>query len=594
MHKNMYKKERIKYFLITLTIVSLMCTRLHFGITRGDEILNTLWAKKIALGQRPFFDVWELFQTGSIFSAPFVSLYIKITGGTTGLVLFNRFVYLFFNIILMYIIYKLFSKISGKENSIWCGAALMCYAPLSLYYIWYESVMVFFSFLGTVFLLTGIYAFNTNDRPSSQNKTEWKNICLFVLTGLCYGCMSLAYPTFIFVALYIFLSLLFLWKTKKIDSKCCIGYTAGGLIIAIIFAIYILLCGYKDFFLLNNSVSELIFARKDYSNIFHQFIYPIVEAGYSMLPYLIGVIIIVITWYIQKRIQSEKLKLAVIIEILIIPLIAFNFVRIKFSVLLFFLCYFAALTPFLFSYIPKEKQEFAKSALIITLPASIIGFFAVGYTSDLGGMKSGLGCTVGFVFCLLEIAIILEDYQKNANAKNSHLPSADNPNKLRYIKIIFSNMLALVVTAELLIFYTHQFFYESIGNCNYKFSEGCYAGIYGAEEDSYYDKLFIMLDNNIIDSDNTIMVTNSNLSPAYMYKKLIPANFFFQSKPYIENKDGSQDWSGLLMYWKSVTGEPDIILTSKDDNLSGEIAEILENNYTLINSELNTKLYRHK
>lgn len=69
--------------------------RLRFSADLSDEAFSIALPYRFALGDRPFIDEVSTAQTAGLLLLPFVWLFVKLTGGSAGIVLFVRFVHLF-------------------------------------------------------------------------------------------------------------------------------------------------------------------------------------------------------------------------------------------------------------------------------------------------------------------------------------------------------------------------------------------------------------------------------------------------------------------------------------------------------------------
>ena len=81
---------------IAVAFVALAVTwrRLFLGTDLNDEGFSIAVPYRFALGARPFVDEQNLLQTAAFFVYPFVKLYVVLTGGDHGIVLFTRHLYL--------------------------------------------------------------------------------------------------------------------------------------------------------------------------------------------------------------------------------------------------------------------------------------------------------------------------------------------------------------------------------------------------------------------------------------------------------------------------------------------------------------------
>ena len=97
--------------IIAAVIVGALIWRIQCSISYYDETLNIYISyMTAALGQRHLVENGYIFSMGDVFNLPFVYLFWRITGGTEGLLLFIRFVYLGFNRLLSFAFLKFLGK----------------------------------------------------------------------------------------------------------------------------------------------------------------------------------------------------------------------------------------------------------------------------------------------------------------------------------------------------------------------------------------------------------------------------------------------------------------------------------------------------
>ena len=116
--------------IIAAVIVGALIWRIQCSISYYDETLNIYISyMTAALGQRHLVENGYIFSMGDVFNLPFVYLFWRITGGTEGLLLFIRFVYLGFNLLLSFAFWKVFGKFYGKQPMILFGLILITFFP---------------------------------------------------------------------------------------------------------------------------------------------------------------------------------------------------------------------------------------------------------------------------------------------------------------------------------------------------------------------------------------------------------------------------------------------------------------------------------
>ena len=79
---------------VALVALGFTWRRLFLGVDLSDEGFYVAVPYRLALGARPFVDEMNILQTAEFFVFPFVKLYVWLTGGDNGIVLFTRHLYL--------------------------------------------------------------------------------------------------------------------------------------------------------------------------------------------------------------------------------------------------------------------------------------------------------------------------------------------------------------------------------------------------------------------------------------------------------------------------------------------------------------------
>ncbi|HEY3316898.1 MAG TPA: hypothetical protein VGK50_00530 [Coriobacteriia bacterium] len=72
----------------------LMALRLRYGVDFKDEAYYAALAYRFVLGDRPFVDEMNFLQLPSLMTYPLVKAFVSLTGGTTGIILFMRVMWL--------------------------------------------------------------------------------------------------------------------------------------------------------------------------------------------------------------------------------------------------------------------------------------------------------------------------------------------------------------------------------------------------------------------------------------------------------------------------------------------------------------------
>lgn len=161
--------------------------RLHFGVSFQDESCYIAEPMRFALGDRFFIDDLDVRQTSAALLVPIVWLYLAATGGSDGIMLFSRWLYLLYGIGIAAVAFSVLHR-----RMPWFGAlatALMCavYAPFNLFDLSYNS-------MGSLFLVAGILLAVAGVDESSGRRVH------LALAGVAHALAAVSYPTFALVA----------------------------------------------------------------------------------------------------------------------------------------------------------------------------------------------------------------------------------------------------------------------------------------------------------------------------------------------------------------------------------------------------------
>jgi hypothetical protein len=114
--------------LIRFSAIALVMLCAGFRLTRGvdftDEAYYTAVAYRFVLGDKPFVDQILVHQTAFLLVTPLVGLFHWVSGGTEGLVLFLRIMFLGFSIFVAAVVYRVLRY--GLHRNVELLASLFC------------------------------------------------------------------------------------------------------------------------------------------------------------------------------------------------------------------------------------------------------------------------------------------------------------------------------------------------------------------------------------------------------------------------------------------------------------------------------------
>ncbi len=101
--EDMETRYENKTIFLLLTVICfmglLLCFRSQYGVDFTDESHYLALAKRFSQGDRPFREEWFPAQVIGILLLPFFNIYSRITGGTDGIILAARIVFVIFHVI---------------------------------------------------------------------------------------------------------------------------------------------------------------------------------------------------------------------------------------------------------------------------------------------------------------------------------------------------------------------------------------------------------------------------------------------------------------------------------------------------------------
>lgn len=209
MKKNVFtivkKLNKTIYFALAAVIIALVWKMLFVSYT-PDEEYQIVMSYRLATGGKLFYDVYDTIQTSAFVSAPLIRLFIAVTGGTTGVVIFLRFAGLLIKGLTAFYLYK----VSGRYVK--RGIAL----ALSLTFFATFPKMIAspdFSSLQLDFTVLMICLLDSSIDSLKERKPVREFICI-VLSALCLcGCI-LSTACFIMIPV-VFVFLLALSKENR-------------------------------------------------------------------------------------------------------------------------------------------------------------------------------------------------------------------------------------------------------------------------------------------------------------------------------------------------------------------------------------------
>lgn len=580
------KGRRQRYFcnigicVVSIFIIAALIWRIQCSISYYDEVLN-IYISYItaALGQRHLVENGYIFSMGDLFNLPFVYLFWRITGGTEGLVLFIRFVYLGFNLVLAGVFWKAFGKFFGKMTMIFFGLILITFFPGGMYTVSYDTMALFFSLMGCVLLL------------GSEMRENEKSGLYRYFAGICHACMVYSYPLMAGVVFLLLLgnTVFYVWKKHMRGKKLLrywLPYCLGGITVLGVFCVYVLYVGWENIFFLQagavkshlsgreigeltsigDAVGETVHSAvsdSKASDVQQGLFFRIAgRAGkqlFELINYMwiqqkktiIFTLIMLLQWGIGLF-KKGKWRLILILEIFFVAFCTHTQITCFGGTTMY--AYYFLWAPFLFFYLDEEEKKQGIIIFLIFSLVSIASFLAIGFTS-VRTDKAHMGLYCG-AMCTFLFMIMLTRKEQFAGIAAS----------------IF--VVLIVAMSNLGMAYIDHFQGADIDECTYRMHKGVFKGIMTWEKDVQYENLKACLEQEQFDKGALICMTDYNYYAACLDGDLraTEGNFDLLKQEQLLREGAAPESIYRQESW------PDVLLIDKEDKedygrLIGTIAE---------------------
>lgn len=521
--------------VIAVAIVIALLWRIQCSISYYDEVLN-IYISYItaALGQRHLVENGYIFSMGDLFNLPFVYLFWRVTGGTEGLLLFIRFVYLGFNLGLSLVFWKVFGKYYGKKVMLLFGLILITFFPGGMYTVSYDTVALFFSLLGGVLLLGS--EIRGNDKTSIYR----------YFAGICHACMVYSYPLMAGVIVLLMIGVTFYHicnkhMRRKELFRYWFPYFCGGMTVFGIFFLYVMYVGWENviFFqegyiqkslygrqigeftaidssLTGNAVSsvsnaeeaaeiisdvslttekELSLIDRMMNSSAFSFLKRIGLQIFSLLNYMwiqqkaaMGITMVMLVQWGIGLARKGKWRLILIPEILLVAFLMHREITCFGGTTMYAYCFCWA--PFLLFYLEREDRRYGNVLLLILGLISVASFLAIGFTS-VRTDKAHVGLYCGAICTFLLMVVLL---------KNEYLMGVS----------VSALIILLIAMCNTGMAYIDHFQGADIKDCTYRMQKGFFKGMMTWEKDIQYENLKAYLEQRAFDKDAFLCMTDYN------------------------------------------------------------------------------------
>ncbi|MBQ6019540.1 MAG: hypothetical protein IJL26_05090 [Clostridia bacterium] len=169
-------------------LAAMLLLRAFLSETAGDEAFYCSIPQRLSMGDRLIVDEWHPTQLGSVFLlAPYL-LFVRLTGGTEGIVLYMRFLFILADL-------AVFAFLARRAKTVFDALASFCFCCvpcLQIEALSYYNLFAYFTlFLGVLLFLR-------------ENRSRGAMLAAGVLTGCAVLCFpSFAVPFLVFSAVFL-------------------------------------------------------------------------------------------------------------------------------------------------------------------------------------------------------------------------------------------------------------------------------------------------------------------------------------------------------------------------------------------------------
>lgn len=555
----MSKIQKICGYGFVIITFALLLYRITLHADVDDEIMNLNIAYRMSKGDIPFYNIMESYQMGAIFLAPFVWFYVKITGGTTGIVLSSRFLYIIVLTICAILTYHLLQHYLKKDIAFFISYIIIFFELFGLFYLWYDSEAIIFLLLGDLAI---IYALELS-------KSNRKRYFFLMLAGIAHSCMALAHistaPMAIGIAI-ILAGITYAQYEKKVIGtvKNVLAYASFPLVMLVILILLLLITGNMQTMVA--FLADLIGGRQQRELNIIKIIIEVKDTFMVHNIYLVQVtklllIIYALAWIFPKTFPVLALGMIAlpIYNQMLLPQTSIKGVPN-------YIAYLALWSPLLYLLIKRKEKIDRCMMYILTLPIFISAIFipVFSISGDTGPIKAWQMFLPGMITTLYFIARIWQERFGNKT--------------LDYCKFFC----ALATLSLLYNVYSFNFKgAPMIDGNDTRLTEGIYAGIKVKPEIECMVDIQRMVEE-YSEGCETILASKE-IRPIYLMTDLKP---FTATTEYATVSDGEkQRWYRQMDYFKKFNALPDIMFLEYYDLQDESFEETLDTNFELLSIE---------
>lgn len=456
------------FFIFVIALFLLVFNKIQYGVDLTDEAYSNAIPYRFALGDVPFIDEIAPQQTSSFLLFPIIKIYTLLFG-TEFLILFMRYMYLLFALVIAFIIYKTIEEHIGAKSSLLVSLFVVFCTPFGAFYFDYNR-LAYLMFSAGCFI--GIL---------KRDKLFW--------SGILHGLTIIAYPFFAIPC-----AIFFLIQVFRVRSIKTIHYIYGSLIPLSAFLAIVCYIGFDKLLEITWSMKAGIQGGSldKLNNLF-------LEIWHRIQYKKIILLFCVAAFVLFKKYKQASLALLIIV---LIPIFAFEIPI--YLVTPWYVIFYSLFAPYLMLFVKKENIFLKSIFLGIWIPSFIAGVIT-GLISANGAMNFGVGIVPGvLVTSIILICIVKEgasDFHNNISA-----------------------LIPATILVILLVF-PYGFVYSegSYFKLTEKIESGPYKGLYTSSEKKQY-LTSIMQDFDKFKSEKGKVLFFDFFPAGYLYTTMKPAS----------------------------------------------------------------------
>ena len=555
----MSRLQKISGYAFVVLTFALLLYRITLHADINDEIMNLSIAYRMIKGDIPFYHIQESYQLGAVFLVPFLWVYVKLTGGTTGIVLYSRVIYIAMLVLCAYLTYRLLKHYLKKDLAFFISYTIIFFQLFCMFYLWYDTEAVIFLLLGDLALVWAL----------EQGNTKRQQYLFLMLSGVLHTCMAVAHvatiPVALGIAMILFALVYFQYGKQIVKALTCVlSYAAVPIVLVLCILLFLLVTGH-----LGEGVAfltELIEGRLQIEFNLLEIVLRVKDTYMGLNSYLVQLTKLLLPLYVMVWFFP---KLFPVLAFGVVGLSIINqFLMLHTSTkgLPNYIAYVALWAPLFYLLLKKKEKMDRCMFYLFVLPIFISAVFIplFSMTSDYGPIKAWQMFLPGMIATLYFIARVWKEKIGEATICSC---------KIFYVLV----SLSLLYNAYSFVYLC----YPMITWEDTRLTEGIYAGIKVNESMTCMVDMQNMVER-YTDGCETILAS-SGIRTIYLMTDLKPCTATTE----FAATGGGEDrhWNRQLEYFKRFQAYPDIMFLEAYDLGDEGFTELKDQKYDFIEME---------